>query len=173
MTSRIFILDRSGSMENCRADTIGGYNAFIDSQKQFGGTMTLILFDHEYLEVYVNKPIAEVEPLTIETFMPRGSTALLDAIGQTLKKFTEPATCIILTDGQENSSHEYSKAHIKDLIEHATAKGWTFMYLGANQDAFEVGSSIGIKAADTKNWDVSRTPDLFRALSETLSTREA
>jgi Mg-chelatase subunit ChlD len=172
MTSRIFILDRSGSMESCRADTIGGYNAFIDSQKQFGGTMTLILFDHEYSEVYVNKPIADVEPLTSETFVPRGSTALLDAIGQTMKKFTEPATCIILTDGQENSSHVYTRAHVKDLIEHATSKGWTFTYLGANQDAFEVGASMGIQAGNTMNFDTRDTPELFRALSATMSVTQ-
>lgn len=169
--ARIFILDRSGSMETIREDTIGGYNAFVDSQRQFGGTMTLILFDHEYTEVYTQKPIGDVEPLTSETFVPRGSTALLDAIGKTLKRFTEPSTCIILTDGHENSSTEYTNAHIKDLIIHATAAGWDFMYLGANQDAFKVGSEMGIRSDCTVNFDARKTPEVFQALSQTMSSR--
>jgi hypothetical protein len=173
MTSRIFILDRSGSMETIRDDTIGGYNAFVDSQKQFGGTMTLIQFDHECIETYVDKPIAQVEPLTKETFTPRGSTALHDAIGHVLKKFKTPSTCIILTDGHENASRTFSKAHVKDLIEGASSKGWSFLYLGANQDAFEVGGSMGIRSDCTVAFDTRKTPDLFRALSSTMSSRES
>ena len=171
--ARIFILDRSGSMETIRDDTIGGYNAFIESQKQFGGTMTLILFDHEYNEMYSQKPIGDVEPLTTETFVPRGSTALLDAIGKTLKRFTEPSTCIILTDGHENSSTEYTKAHIKDLVEHATKAGWDFTYLGANQDAFQVANDMGIRSDCTVNFDARKTPEVFRTLSQTMSSRVA
>lgn len=169
---RIFILDRSGSMETCRDDTIGGFNAFVREQKAFGGTLTLIQFDHEYLVSYANKPITEVEPLSHETFVPRGSTALLDAIGKTIKanKLNVP-TVVILTDGHENSSHEYSKAHIKDLIEQKTKDGWTFVYLGANQDAFAEAGSIGIAPAATMNYDTRRTSDAFRALSAALSSQ--
>ena len=79
--NRIFLLDRSGSMESCWDDTIGGYNSFLTSQKPLGGTMSLIFFDHEYEKVYENKPIEEVENLTVDIYKPRGSTALLDAIG--------------------------------------------------------------------------------------------
>lgn len=169
---RIFILDRSGSMESCRDDTIGGFNSFVNSQKAFGGTMTLIQFDHEYLESYRDKPIDEVVPLTTTTFEPRGSTALLDAIGKTIKNTkTDKPTVIILTDGQENSSHRYTKSHIKDLIEQKTKDGWTFMYLGANQDAFAEAGSMGIAPAMTMNYDVRKTPELFEALSQVVSSQ--
>lgn len=170
---RVFILDRSGSMEACRDDTIGGFNAFLTEQKKEGGTLTLVQFDHEYLVSYTSKPITDVEPLTGETFNPRGSTALLDAIGKTIKRnanLTNP-TVIILTDGHENSSHEYTKAHVKDLIEEYQKKGWTFVYLGANQDAFAEAGNLGIAPGATMNYDANRTPDAFRVLSAALSSQ--
>jgi len=169
---RVFILDRSGSMETCRDDTIGGFNAFLNEQKIIGGTLTLVQFDHEYLASYTNKPIQEVEPLSRETFVPRGSTALLDAIGKTIKNVSSSApTVVILTDGQENSSRDYTKAHIKDLIEQKTKDGWTFVYLGANQDAFAEAGQIGIAPAATMNYDVNRTPEAFRTLSGAMSSQ--
>jgi uncharacterized protein YegL len=168
---RIFILDRSGSMDSCLDDTIGGFNAFVREQIPIGGTLTLVLFDHEYTSVYSRKPINEVEPLTRETFMPRGSTALMDAIGRTIKDnwSRNRPTVVILTDGQENSSHQYTKAHIKDLIEERQREGWTFVYLGANQDAFAEAGGLGIASCTTVNYDTRRTPDAFRALSTAMS----
>jgi hypothetical protein len=171
MASRIFLLDRSGSMETCWDDTIGGYNAFIKEQAPLGGDMTLVLFDHEYTEVYTRRPMADIEPLTRETYTPRGSTALLDAIGRTIKEWnaeTAP-TVIILTDGLENASTKFTKVHIKDLIDVKTAEGWQFVYLGANQDAFAEARSIGIGAGHTLNFETTRTPEVFRALSAALS----
>ena len=172
---RIFILDRSGSMETCRDDTIGGFNAFVDSQKQFGGTITLIQFDHEYNLVYANKPIADVEPMTRQTFVPRGSTALLDAIGRAIKecKTQTIPTVIILTDGYENASHTYTKAHIKDLITERQKEKWDFVYLGANQDAFAEAGSLGIAPCATLNYDGNKTPEVFRTLSAAASARAA
>ena len=171
--SLIFLLDRSGSMETCCDDTIGGFNSFVKDQAALGGKLTLIQFDHEYLMSYENKPLGEVEPLTTTTFKPRGSTALLDAIGRAIKecKTESIPTIIILTDGQENSSRTYTKVHIKDLIFERQKEGWTFMYLGANQDAFAEAGSIGIDPAGTMNFDVNKTPDVFRALSATVSQR--
>ena len=171
--SLIFLLDRSGSMETCCDDTIGGFNSFVKDQAALGGKLTLIQFDHEYLMSYENKPLGEVEPLTTTTFKPRGSTALLDAIGRAIKecKTESIPTIIILTDGQENSSRTYTKAHIKDLIFERQKEGWTFMYLGANQDAFAEAGSMGIAPACTMNYDADKTPDVFRALSATVSQR--
>lgn len=170
-TDRIFILDRSGSMDDCRDDTIGGFNSFVESQKPFGGTMTLVLFDHEYDVVYKDKPIAEVEKMTRETFVPRGNTALLDAIGKTIKGVEDlvSRTVIILTDGQENGSRQYTKAHIKDLVEAKTKEGWTFVYLGANQDAFAEAGAMGISQNCTLNYDVRKTPQAFHRLGAALS----
>jgi len=171
MADRIFLLDRSGSMETCWDDTIGGYNALVKEQAEFGGTMTLVQFDHEYNKTYDRVPIGDVVPLTRETYKPRGSTALLDAVGKTIKNWASagPPVVIILTDGQENASHTFTKAHIKDRIETKIKEGWTFMYLGANQDAFAEAGSLGIAPGCTVNYDVTRTPDAFRNLSATLS----
>lgn len=170
---RIFILDRSGSMESCWDDTIGGFNAFLNEQKTLGGTLTLVQFDHEYLLSYEAKPIEEVEPLTRETFKPRGSTALMDAIGRAIKEIRTKTipTVVILTDGLENSSHKYTKAHIKDLVEERTKDGWTFVYLGANQDAFAEAGSLGIAPACTMNYDPRRTPEAFQQLSAAMSSQ--
>jgi hypothetical protein len=171
MASRVFLLDRSGSMETCWDDTIGGYNSFISDQAVFGGTVTLVQFDHEYSVTYNQKPIGEVVPLNRTTYQPRGSTALLDAIGRTIKAWTSPdaPTIIVLTDGVENSSQHYTKGHIKDLIESKTKDGWTFVYLGANQDAFSEAGSIGIGPTCTMNFDGANTPDAFTRLSAAMS----
>lgn len=169
---RVFLLDRSGSMETCWDDTIGGFNAFVNDQKKEGGSLTLVQFDHEHLLSYTKKPIGDVEPLTRETYKPRGSTALLDAIGHAIKESQlDNPTFVILTDGLENSSHKFTKAHIKDLIEQKTKDGWTFAYLGANQDAFSEAGSIGIAPAATLNYDANRTPDAFRNLSAAMSSQ--
>lgn len=170
LMDRIFVLDRSGSMESCWDDTIGGFNSFLSEQKKEGGTLTLVLFDHEVLTMYTNKPIEEVEPLTRESYQPRGSTALLDTLGKVIKETTsESSLVIVLTDGQENASKKYTKAHIKDLIEQKQKDGWKFMYLGANQDAFAEAGSIGIDPALTVNYDATRTPEAFRHISQTCS----
>jgi hypothetical protein len=171
MADRVFILDRSGSMETCLDDTIGGFNAFLRDQKALGGTLTLVLFDHEYSLSYDKKAIEDVEPMTRETYVPRGSTALLDAIGKTIKVITGDRTPIvaILTDGLENASHTFTKVHIKDLIEQKTKEGWAFLYLGANQDAFSEAGALGISPGGTMNYDPRRTPEAFTALSAAVS----
>lgn len=162
---RLFLLDRSGSMESCRQDTIDGFNSFVESQKQFGGTMTLCLFDDQFETVYEKTPIEEVPSLTEETFVPRGGTALLDAMGQVLKmNLSDDTMVIILTDGEENSSRTYTSAHVKDLVD---AKKWNFVYLGANQDAVLAAKNIGIHTS--LEYDAQRTPEVFRALSATVS----
>jgi hypothetical protein len=162
---RVFLLDRSGSMESCCQDTIEGFNTFIESQKQFGGTMTLCLFDDKFETVYDKMPIEDVPVLTDDTFVPRGGTSLHDAMGQVLKMdLSDDAMVIVLTDGEENSSRLYTAAHIKDLV---NLKPWKFVYLGANQDAVLAASELGIKTS--LEYDANRTPELFRGLSQAVS----
>lgn len=170
---RVFLLDRSGSMESCWDDTIGGFNAFLNDQKATGGTLTLIQFDHEYQMTCERNEIDDVTPLTRETYTPRGSTALMDAIGRLVKEWkgSSNPSVVILTDGLENSSHKFTKAHIKDLIEQKTKDGWTFAYLGANQDAFAEAGSIGIAPGCTMNYDGNRTPAAFTRLSAAVSSQ--
>ena len=171
MTTRVFLLDRSGSMEVCRDDTIGGYNSFVESQKPLGGTMSLYQFDHQFLTTYENVPIDDVTPLTTSTFEPRGSTSLLDAMGRILKlDLPRDTVVIILTDGDENTSLKYTSEHIKDLVESRQVRdNWSFVYLGANQDVVLTARKLGIN--HTIGFDTCNTPDVFRALSQTMSTQ--
>lgn len=166
-----FLLDRSGSMDSIRDDTIGGFNSFIRDQNP-DTLMTLWQFDHEILKSYTNLPVRDVPALTHETFQPRGSTHLLDTIGEALVKGSpigDPPTVVIFTDGAENGSTKFTKSAIKELVEGCTAAGWTFVYLGANQDSFAEAGALGISAQTTMNYDVRNTPDAFRALSATMS----
>jgi hypothetical protein len=159
-------------METCRDDVLGGFNAFVKDQDQ-NTHLTLIQFDHEYNIIYENLKMSEVPPLTRETYKPRGSTALLDAIGSTLKKSSEPGIIVIFTDGLENASKIHTKAHIKDLVEQKTKDGWSFVYMGANQDSFAEAGSIGIRPEHTMNYDVTRTPEALHRLSQTVSSLES
>lgn len=163
----VFILDRSGSMISIKDDAIGGFNAFVDSQKKVAGTanITLVLFDHEYEKVYDAKDINSVELLTEKTFIPRGNTALLDAIGRSINEVgaklnalkederAEKVIVCIITDGAENASKEFTNEKIKEMIEHQKSKyNWEFAYLGANQDAFATASMYGISRGMTSNF---------------------
>jgi len=151
-----FLLDRSGSMQSIREDTVGGFEAFIAEQREQPGrcTVSLAQFDNDYDEVYVDVPVRDVPPLQL---VPRGSTALVDAIGRlvngtgarlaALPEDERPGTVIvgIMTDGLENASKEFTRPQIRSMItEQTDAYGWQFMYMGANQDAVEVGTSLGV-----------------------------
>jgi Mg-chelatase subunit ChlD len=182
-TDITIVLDRSGSMESVADDTIGGFNRFLLDQKQApgDGVLTLVQFDHEYEFVHRARPLAEVPPLSRETFVPRGQTALLDAIGRTLNDTFErlaktdeaqlPGSVIfvILTDGHENASREFSRETVFKMISERQAKqGWTFVFLGANQDAIEAGGGLGIAAGTSLSY--AATPDGVRLSVKSLST---
>ena len=159
LTHLYFLLDRSGSMQSIREDTIGGFDAFIAEQRTQPGQcrVTLAQFDDRYEVVYSDRPIGEVPGLQLQ---PRGTTALLDAIGRlvtdagerlaALPESERPGTVIvgIMTDGHENASKEWSHAAVKALIEQQTRTyGWEFLYMGADQDAIEVGTGLGVPEA--------------------------
>ncbi len=162
-TDIFVVLDRSGSMESVRADTIGGFNAFLGDQQKSGAgeaTITLAQFDDVCEIVYNALPLSSAKPLTTETFVPRGSTALLDAIGKTIDETgarlaalpeterPENVIFVILTDGQENASRTFSMAQISEKIRHQRdVYGWEFVFLGANQDAIATAGHIGVPAA--------------------------
>lgn len=157
------LLDRSGSMGSIKDDTIGGYNNFLSQQQAIPGdcTLTLTQFDTGGIDiVHENTPIANVPALNADTYQPRGGTPLLDALGKTIKstgsalkaipedKRPDKIVFVIITDGEENSSHEYTKAQIKEMIEHQeTLYKWNFVFLGANQDAFAEARSMGISSS--------------------------
>lgn len=179
-TEILAVLDVSGSMANIQADAIGGYNTFLADQQAVDGEarMTLALFDHEYQLLYQGKALAEAEPLTAATYVPRGSTALLDAIGRTLneqgarieeERWADKVIVCILTDGQENQSKEFTPLAIKALVTQAEAKGWTFVFLAANQDAFATAAHYGISAAHTMAFSASAegTTQAYTSMSNT------
>lgn len=165
-TQIVCILDRSGSMDTIIEDAIGGFNEFIKKQKELedDATMTVALFDDHYDLLYDNVDVKEVELFNKDSWSPRGLTALHDAIGKTIttvdnahkkmkkKDVPEKVLVCIVTDGMENSSHEYNSDSIKKLINKYEEKGWSFVYLAANQDAFDVGTSIGISGGNTYNF---------------------
>lgn len=151
----VFIIDRSGSMSGSEDDTIGGFNGFIQKElkKELDTKVTTILFDHDYEILYKRKPIQEVPKLTDEQYWVRGSTALLDAIGKTIntldKEINNNTLVVIMTDGYENSSKEYSKQQIQNLIEN---HNWEFIYIGADIDSYTEAGNIGIRKSRVANF---------------------
>jgi len=155
------VLDRSGSMEQMRMDAIGGFNAFLKDQQAAPGTatLTLVQFDDRYESLYDVAPIGSVKPLDTTTFVPRGSTALLDALGKAMDETgarlaalpdterPEKVLFVTLTDGMENASRTFTRAQIFDKITHQRDKyDWEFVFLAANQDAIEAGATMGFSA---------------------------
>lgn len=149
-TDITIVLDRSGSMSAVANDTIGGFNQFLKEQQIPRGDtclLSLMQFDTEYEYVHKAVPVANVPPLSHLTFQPRGATALNDAIGKTIAETRarvsdDKTRClfVIITDGEENSSREYTGEQIKQLIKTQGAlPNWDFIFIGANQDAFMTG----------------------------------
>lgn len=186
LTDINFILDRSGSMSTIKDDTIGGFNSFIDSQKKAPGeaTMSLHQFDDEYSTVYENINISEVVNLSDTTFVPRGMTALLDAIGRTinstgarlakLQEDKRPGKVIfvILTDGGENASKEFSHTKINEMITHQEETyDWDFIFLAANQDAIQTGAMLGIKAGNAMTFAATSkgTQDSYDTIAASMT----
>ena len=170
VTELIFILDRSGSMAGKEEDVVGGYNAFLAKQEaEKGATMvTTALFNHKYSLLFNGVPAARagLEP---RQYAPEGTTALLDAVGRTIMdvssrivktpEYLRPSNVIfvITTDGLENASREFGRSQIRKLIEHQKAcYGWKFIFLGADIDAYEEGSKIGLDRRDVIEYDSSR-----------------
>ncbi len=154
------LTDRSGSMRNIQDDVIGGFNTFLEEQKNQPGEclMTYAQFDDQYDEVFQNVDIQQVKPLTKETFIPRGMTALLDAWGRFMGTLQESivnmdkedrpdnVVVVVITDGLENKSKEFKRPQIFDMIADRKAEGWSFTFLAANQDAVAEASHYGIAA---------------------------
>lgn len=159
LTELVFILDKSGSMSGMEKDTIGGFNSMLKKQKAIDGQcfITTVLFDN-YIELLHDRiDIKAVNSITEKEYQVGGSTALLDAIGFTIRKIAnaqkntsedyraEKVMFVIITDGEENSSREFSADKIKSMIGHQKSKyGWEFVFLGANIDAVQTAGRFGI-----------------------------
>lgn len=159
------VLDRSGSMNSIKTDTIGAFNAYVETLAKDapGSKLSLTIFDSQSVDTIVNDvKIGEVVPLTTDTYQPRASTPLYDAIGKVVTLLADAKgknkALVILTDGHENASREYTKDAVKKLLDEKQEKdNWLVLYLGANQDAFSVGAGIGVQAATAMNFAASGT----------------
>lgn len=170
LTDLTVVLDRSGSMASCKTDAEGGVNEFIKKQKEQPGEclFTLVQFDDRYEKVYDARPIGDI---TISYVMqPRGMTALLDTLGRAITEAgvrlaampeaSRPGLVIfvVITDGQENSSKEFTKAKIKEMLDvQQKVYNWQFTYLGANQDAFAEAGAIGFDAGTVCDYAEEKT----------------
>ncbi len=185
LTHLYFLLDRSGSMQSIKTDTEGGFAAFIDEQRKSPGEcrVTLAQFDNEYDVVYSGRPLADVPALDLQ---PRGSTALLDAMGRLITSAGKelaaipddqrPGTVIVavMTDGYENASQEWTHPAIKALVEQQTKDyAWQFMYMGADQDAIEVGVSLGVAAAASVTYGRGKTKEAMLLNSRKMAKLRA
>ena len=160
-TELVFILDCSGSMQGLEKDTIGGFNAMLEKQRNGEGEVlvTTYLFDYNVDRIHDRLSIKDVRPMTEKEYSVGGCTALLDAVGIAIRHiagihhYARPEDVpahtmfVITTDGMENASKHYSKAEVKRMVEHEKAKyGWEFIFLGANIDAVETAAGFGIGA---------------------------
>jgi uncharacterized protein YegL len=182
----LMILDMSGSMQGLTTDTVGGFNTFIEEQRKLPGdaSVSLVLFNHGYEHCWT-KPLKDVPELTTSVYRPMGNTALLDAIGRGVdalgKELADTpeaerpgkVVVVIMTDGEENHSREYSYDQIKEKIERQQKEfAWEFVFLGANIDVCEAARSIGvpISHAAAYSHDKAGTSEAYRIASRSVGT---
>jgi uncharacterized protein YegL len=187
LTELVFILDKSGSMSGLESDTIGGFNSMLQKQKALDGEcrITTVLFDNHYELLHDRLDLRAVSPITEKEYYVGGSTALLDAIGRTIRKLVNvqrstaedyragKVLFIIITDGMENVSREFSSQQVKTMIEHEKEKyGWEFIFLGANIDAVETAGRYGIDADRAVDYvaDSEGTALNFTVMSQTVAS---
>ncbi len=178
-TEIVVVLDRSGSMSTIQEATVKGFNEFLNEQQNAQGEafLTLVQFDDRVDVVYQNTPVKEVSPLISGiTFVPRGSTALLDTIGSTIEKMFETkrdVVFVIITDGDENASKTYTREAVFKMIDTQKKDArWKFIFLGANQDAIHAGNSLGISSNNSINYSATTagTTNVFHSVSANIGT---
>ena len=190
LTELVFILDESGSMSSLTADTVGGFNSLISKQKKEDGEayVSTVFFSNSSKVVHDRVKLEDVPELTDREYVPSGSTALLDAVGdavhhiRNIHKYArkedvpEKTLFVITTDGMENASRKYSHKDVKKLIEKMQKEnGWEFVFLGANIDAAETAGSIGIRAANAVDYhaDCFGTASVYDAVCEAVTSVRA
>lgn len=184
-TELVFILDRSGSMGGLESDVIGGFNDMIARQKELPGAVrvTTVLFDHAVETLHDRTPLERVAPLTARDYTVRGCTALLDAIGSTVRRINkrqkadpsgrpDHTIVVITTDGLENASTRFSLDEVRALVEKRTKKnGWEFLFMGANMDAIATAAGLGIGAARAATYvnDAQGTAAVYAAACDAVA----
>ncbi len=186
ITELVFILDRSGSMSGMEKDTIGGFNSMIEKQKKLDGQgyVTTVLFNNTNKTIHDRIDLKEVKPLTEDDYQVGGCTALLDAIGTSIKHIEqihkyirkedvpENTIFVITTDGYENASNQYTSQTVKKLIEKKKEEGCQFIFMAANIDALETAASFGIDKDHATNYyqDSMGTKLSFMAANKAMTS---
>jgi len=189
-----FLLDRSGSMRPIAKDMIGAFNSYLDEQRHqtnaHGMRFTLVQFDtNQPFEVlWDGVPMNKAAELSADVFRPRGGTPLYDAMGSMIEHIEqreekmpdterEAVVLVVLTDGEENSSRRFKREEVFNRLQQKREKrGWTTVFLGANQDSYEAGGDLGVSAGNTQNFafDGQGVELAMRSLSKsTTSLRQA
>ena len=185
ITEIVFIIDKSGSMAGLEEDTIGGINAFIETQKNEEGTalVTTVLFSTKFEKKHDRLSLSEIEPMTRADYCVGGGTALYDALGDAIEHITmvhkyirkedvpEKTIFVITTDGMENASREYTYDRVRKMIEHEQEKyGWEFLFLGANIDAAKEAARFGITEDRAANYHADRqgTAVIYEAVCDAV-----
>ena len=178
-----FLIDRSGSMAPLVDDVIGGFNSFLQTQKDEPGNcnMTLVQFDgnapFEILEK--NRPVEEIPELDSNRYMPRGNTPLLDALGDLItycdeysakEKVKSDQVIAVFTDGHENASSRWGRSELFNLIEKRKSEGWIFLFMGANQNSYLEAGRLGFDQENIQNYrgDSSGTRMAYQSVSDKL-----
>lgn len=186
LTEVVFILDRSGSMAGLEKDTIGGFNAMLEKQRQGEGTalISTVLFCNDSAVIHDRVDARDVPPLTQKEYFVCGCTALLDAVGGAIHHIgnvhkyareedrPERTLFVITTDGMENASRHYDLRRVRTMIERQKARyGWEFLFLGANIDAVDTAARLGIDADRAANFhcDAQGTQLNYEAVSDAVS----
>lgn len=176
-----FLLDETGSMGHVRKATIDSFNEYVNSQRTQPGDcfLTLTKFDDRGIRTqYLDAAISTVQDLNEATYNPTGMTNLYDAIGTRIKALEARTSkddgkaklMVIMTDGQDNMSREYTPSMLTQLIKAKEAEGWTFVFLGANQDAWQVGQTFGMTKGNTMTYDTNNMHDTMTTLSAATSS---
>lgn len=169
------ILDESGSMQSCKGAALAGFNQYLAALRREPAEtrLTLTLFNADKTEMrYRAVPASGVNDLDVETYRPQAGTPLYDAIGRTLSLARQEAPaearklCVILTDGEENASQEYTRARVFALIKEHERQGWAFLYLGADHDVWAAGGDLGIAGDSRVSFCRTDIDDTFGRLSE-------
>lgn len=182
------VLDRSGSMASIAGDTVQGLNAFLARQRAEAGeaTITVAQFDdQDPFEVLIDAvPVREVTDLARDAYQPRGTTPLYDALAAMIARVDaragareaagldeEDQLLVVVTDGLENASREHDRRSVFDMITARRQQGWSFLFLGADQDSFASGQSLAMASGNTANWQksVDGTARMWRAVAHSTS----
>ena len=166
LTELVFILDRSGSMSGLENDTIGGFNSFVEKQREVDGEclVSVVLFNNTSQVVYDRVSLNDIKKMTRQDYVASGSTALIDAMGDAIhhiknvhkyireEDVPEKTVFVIITDGEENDSHRYSSDEVKNMVSKQKENDWEFIFLGANIDAVETAKRYGIDSSRTARY---------------------